>query len=258
MTKRPDPYAGEGEEGPGNGDPASSTMKELPTFTVVRRARLRKRIHLQRDEAGQLEVGAPRHWSEREIHAVLRQNADRVWRFLERGGRRRPAPLAYVTGARHHFLGEGCRLVVLPGRRRRSRVECEAGELRVEINRPDPQAVKNGLYRWYREQAKHVFASRLEAIAGRAEWTRGRPVRFEVRKMRRTWGNCSSAGLVRLNTHLVKAPPALIDSVIAHELCHLVEMHHGPSFYRLLAGLNPDWRSDRARLRELGASYLLE
>jgi hypothetical protein len=75
--------------------------------------------------------------------------------------------------------------------------------------------------------------------------------------MKRTWGNCSSKGVIKLNTHMVKAPVVIIDSVIAHELCHLEEMNHGKRFYELLESLNPNWQQDRARLRSEGFVYLL-
>lgn len=233
-------------------------MTELPPYKVVRRTRLKKRIHLQRDAAGTLEVGAPRHWSDREIHLLLQRHSERVWRFLGRGVQCRPPPLAYVSGERHYFLGEHLPLAVSRAPRRASVVRPGAGALRVQVYDENPRSVRNCLRRWYREQAKAVFARRLEAVTGTADWARARAIRLEVRRMRRTWGNCSAAGLIRLNTHLVKAPLALIDSVIAHELCHLVEMHHGPAFYRLLEGLNPNWRNDRASLRRRAAAYLLE
>ncbi len=233
-------------------------MTRLPSYRVVRGARLKKRIHLQRDAAGTLEVRAPRHWSDREIHTLLQRNSAQVWRFLGRGAQCRPPPLAYVSGERHYFLGEHLRLALTRAPRRASMVEAGAGELRVQVYDENPLSVRNCLRRWYREQAKAVFARRLEALSETADWARGRAIRLEVRRMRRTWGNCSSAGLIRLNTHLVKAPLILIDSVIAHELCHLVEMHHGPAFYRLLQELNPNWRNDRASLRQRAAAYLPE
>lgn len=233
-------------------------MTELPAYKVVRRARLRSRIHLHRDESGCLLVSAPPHWSEAAIHGILQRNTARVRRFLARHGRPPPKPLAYVPGEMHYYLGERHKLVVARASRRKSRVELETDELRVRIGRTDPRYVKACLQGWYRARAKAVFSWRLRALAGKASWTRGQPPRLEVRRMRRCWGNCSSTGLIRLNTHLVKAPLALIDSVLAHELCHLAEMHHGPAFYRLLEGLNPNWRSDRAELREQGPAYLLE
>ena len=75
--------------------------------------------------------------------------------------------------------------------------------------------------------------------------------------MKRTWGNCSSGGVIKLNTHLIKAPLLIIDSVIAHELCHLEEMNHSKAFYALLERLNPHWRQNRAWLRSEGNNYLL-
>ena len=80
---------------------------------------------------------------------------------------------------------------------------------------------------------------------------------MKLRRMKRTWGNCSSKSVIKLNTNLIKAPLPLIDSVIAHELCHLQEMNHGKAFYALLDGLNPDWRQDRMVLRSEGNIYLL-
>jgi predicted metal-dependent hydrolase len=80
--------------------------------------------------------------------------------------------------------------------------------------------------------------------------------------MRRTWGTCrllgDGRGVIRLNTHLVKAPPRCLDFVIGHELCHLQEMNHGPDFYRLQEAICPDWRDLRDELRERGHHYTQE
>ena len=130
-------------------------------------------------------------------------------------------------------------------------------EIRVVARKGNAEDIQSILHGWYRQQAHGVFIERLNIIAQRADWTRHRSIPLKLRKMKRSWGNCSASGVIKLNTHLVKAPLVIIDSVIAHELCHLREMNHGKSFYELLQSLNPNWQRDRLRLRADGNTYLL-
>lgn len=56
---------------------------------------------------------------------------------------------------------------------------------------------------------------------------------LRVRSMKRRWGSCASDGRITLNLHLICLPDRCIKSVVAHELAHLVHMHHGPEFQQL-------------------------
>lgn len=63
------------------------------------------------------------------------------------------------------------------------------------------------------------------------------------------WGSCTpSDGTVRISDRLAPFPTWVIDHVIVHELAHLVEHHHGPAFYALVA---------RYPLAERAEGYLL-
>lgn len=229
----------------------------LVEYTITRRSQLKKRLHMEIDEQGGLVVVAPRHWTKAYISATLSQNMSSVERFLIRARKRQLKPLLFVSGERHLYLGERYPLTVHPGVARFPAVLFTGQEIRVVSRQKDPENIRKALHAWYHQQASNVLDSRLQAVAASAEWVRTRPVPMKLRKMKRTWGNCSSKGLIKLNTHLIKAPLALIDSVIAHELCHLREMNHGRAFYDLLERLNPAWRADRARLRSEGPVYLL-
>ena len=79
---------------------------------------------------------------------------------------------------------------------------------------------------------------------------------MRLRRMKRTWGSCSSQGLITLNPHLVKAPPVCIDYVIAHEICHLREHNHGKAFYALQEQLFPGWRAAKELLAARGHIFL--
>jgi predicted metal-dependent hydrolase len=119
-----------------------------------------------------------------------------------------------------------------------------------------PENVRNLLIRWYRRQAQQQFESRLASFAGLAPWTDGELPAMRLRLMKRTWGSCSSKGIITLNPHLVKAPADCIDYVIAHEICHLREHNHGRAFYALQEQLFPDWRDFKAHLKQKGHIYL--
>jgi|GEM_PF-7124775 len=77
--------------------------------------------------------------------------------------------------------------------------------------------------------------------------THHRPV---LKVMTSRWGSCKKNGLICLNLFLGLLAEPLIDSVIAHELCHLKEMNHSQRFYKLLQELYPDYKNCDALLRQ--------
>jgi len=224
-------------------------------YTIARRSRVTRRLHMELDETGGLVVVAPRHWPVSYIDATLSQNRSRVERFLIRARKQKFDAPRFVSGELHFYLGERYPLRI--GVAGKSAVVFNGEEIRVSTITQDPGRVRGALHAWYGKQAHEVLSARLSEVASRAWWARDASTPLKLRRMKRTWGNCSSKGVIKLNTHLVKAPLQLVDSVIAHELCHLREMNHGRAFYSLLESLNPNWREDRRRLRAEGGRYLL-
>jgi len=227
-------------------------------YTIIRRRRLTKHLHMELDQQGGLVVVAPNHWSRRYIRTTLAQNIPSVESFLAKARERHANPLQYVHGEHHFYLGERYPLVIHPITAGKSHIALVDGEIRICAPGSQPEKIQTILQNWYRHKAGVVFNERLAVISRRAPWTRDKIIPLKLRRMKRSWGNCSSKGVIKLNTHLVKAPLAIIDSVIAHELCHLEEMNHSRAFYALLEKLNPAWRRDHAQLRSGGFIYLLK
>jgi len=221
------------------------------------RPRVTKRLHMELDHYGGLVVVAPRHWSKRHINTTLAWNISHVEKFLVNARKKQLKPLQYIDGEQHLYLGTKYPLAIYHVAGKRNQVRLHNGEIRVHIPTPGREKIQTGVQNWYLRQAMIIFSERLSDIAQCAPWARGKDIPLKLRRMKRSWGNCSSRGVIKLNTHLVKASVDVIDSVIAHELCHLEEMNHSKAFYALLEGLNPDWQQDRARLRSEGFVYLL-
>jgi hypothetical protein len=117
------------------------------------------------------------------------------------------------------------------------------GEIRV---RGDPAHLPRRVRDHLTALAKRELAARSRELAARI----GKSVaRVGVRDPKSRWGSCSSTGSLSFSWRLVFAPEAVIDYVVAHEVAHLVEMNHGPRFWRLVATLVPDAKAPRAWLK---------
>jgi len=77
-----------------------------------------------------------------------------------------------------------------------------------------------------------------------------------VRDTKSRWGSCSGQGNLSFNWRLIFAPEPVLDYVVAHEVAHLVEMNHGPRFWRLVESLTPDTAWPRAWLKQHRARLL--
>jgi len=230
---------------------------QLIDYEIAHRPAVTRRIHLEINDEGELRVVAPRRMSRRAINSTLQERAPHVARFLLRArARQRDLPeLLYVSGEEHLLMGSRYPLELLE---RRGSVCLGAERIQVSVPHATRDTVRESLRGWYRQQAQQLFAERLAVYSQAAAWIRGHPPPMRLRRMKRTWGSCSSKGVITLNPQLVKAPPECIDYVIAHEVCHLKEHNHGKVFYALQEQLYPPWREAKDHLRTRGHIYLHE
>ena len=102
-------------------------------------------------------------------------------------------------------------------------------------------------------RAREYIPARAEHYAGLLGESCGR---VTIRCQRTRWGSCSAKRNLNFNCLLMLAPEGVIDSVAAHEVCHLKEMNHSERFYSLLLSICPDYREHDRWLREHGRELL--
>lgn len=76
--------------------------------------------------------------------------------------------------------------------------------------------------------------------------------RITIRNQKTRWGSCSGRGNLNFNCLLMLAPDKVIDYVVVHELCHLIEMNHSKAFWQQVEHVMPDYKKHRQWLKEHG------
>lgn len=97
--------------------------------------------------------------------------------------------------------------------------------------------------------AKAYFPQRCAQLQ---KLTGGYYTNISIRNQKTRWGSCSQTGTLCFNYRLMMAPPAVIDYVIVHELCHLTYMNHSKAFWGKVQSILPDYTKSRQWLKEHG------
>jgi hypothetical protein len=117
-----------------------------------------------------------------------------------------------------------------------------AGE--VLIRAGDRRQVRELVRRWFlKETSAYVVkkVSELGLLVG------VRPSRVDVREIAK-WGYCTHSGRLSFSWQLIALPDALREYVVLHELTHLTEFNHSPTFRKKLSAVCPDFRQREKEL----------
>lgn len=228
----------------------------------ILRSRRRSLVIELHPERGLL-VRAPLRMPMTRVEAFLASRKDWIARAQAHLDEQRAkrGPRNYEPGERFGYRGTELELVHESGGAMH-RLPCarrEGATLRIKLHRAEGlegearrQALRRAVVELYRREAVEVFQPKLLDCCQRLGL---KPPALRIGHQRRRWGSCSGRSGIRLNLRLLLADEALIDYVVAHEVCHLREMNHGPRFHRLLQSLIPEAPARSARLRREGERY---
>ncbi|HYM01621.1 MAG TPA: SprT family zinc-dependent metalloprotease, partial [Stellaceae bacterium] len=121
----------------------------------------------------------------------------------------------------------------------RGPVWIEGREIRVS---GDEEHIARRVRDFLRERAREELGRRARRLAAQVDRKIGR---ITVRDTTTRWGSCSANGNLAFSWRLVMAPEAVLHYVVAHEAAHLVEMNHGPRFWKLVERLVPNFERQR-------------
>lgn len=100
-------------------------------------------------------------------------------------------------------------------------------KMKKQMAHPSPEIDETAL----RRRAQLILPARLAELAHSHGFQYSD---VKIRKSRSRWGSCSTKKTISLSLYLMLLPEHLIEYVLLHELCHTVQMNHGPAFWNLL------------------------
>jgi predicted metal-dependent hydrolase len=207
----------------------------------------RAKLTIERD--GSLQLKAARDVERVELEQFLASKRDWIYRKLADKELLAGEPMSkeLVDGEGFLYLGRSYRLRIV--NTDDSRIRLHRGRLIL----PE-ELVATGRERiieWYRATGLSWLEPRAKEWAQRIRVT---PAALEVGDLGNKWGSALSGGRVRIHWATMQLRPTLVEYVLAHEIVHLREPHHGPAFWRLLGRTMPDFDERKTALAEAGTS----
>ncbi len=112
----------------------------------------------------------------------------------------------------------------------------------------DTKICKKLLGMWVKKMAQHYLPIKLKELSLKMNLSYQK---VSVRGQQTRWGSCSRDKTISLNYKLLFLPPHLMEHILIHELCHLVQLNHSEKFWRLVAKFDPNWQEHRQLLRTM-------
>lgn len=203
-------------------------------------------------------VSAPRGTHPAHIRAFLREHVhwlEQKLREMERQGVRLAPPLPGVPDT---FTWRGELTLVRWEAARFPRVRIEAGRTTIglDLEHADADLIARRVMQAHVAAQMKREVTRLtrlyEPIVGR------QVVATRLTPMRSLWGSLSVGGRMALDLSLMLAPPAALEYVVVHEMCHLWVRNHGRRFWERVEAAFPDYAAQRLWLSRHGHAVKAE
>ena len=230
----------------------SSIPKELfgLKVEVVRSKRKTAALHIIGDE---IQVRVPNRLRDGKIVEIL-ETKERWIRnkVVQLQSRPKVKEKDFVSGECFSLLGKNLRLKVLEGGKVGTKLEGNYLFTNVrasEIGDVRKFRIKTYIEKWYIQEAY----KRLEdKVIKYSEIIRVSPREIKVKNYKSRWGSCDKKGRLTFNCYLIKAPHSIVDYVVIHELCHMLQPNHSKFFWLEVAKYDPYYKNHKKWLKENG------
>ncbi len=210
----------------------SSIPKELfgLKVEVVRSKRKTSALHIVGDE---LQIRVPNRVRDGKIVEIL--EIKERWirnKAIQLKSQPRLKEREFISGESFSLFGRNLKLKVLEGGKVGTKLVDDYLITTVrasEIGDSRKSRIKNYVEKWYVQEAYKILE---EKVIRYSKIIQVSPTEMKVRNYKTRWGSCDKKGRLTFNFHLLKAPHSIVDYVVIHELCHMIQPNHSKFFWR--------------------------
>ncbi len=112
----------------------------------------------------------------------------------------------------------------------------------------DQKFLKKILIKWLQSEALIQINNRVVYYSNQLAVS---PKSVSLKNYISRWGACSSTKALFFNWQIILLDPLFFDYVVAHEVCHLIEMNHSAQFYNLLGQLGFNKNDIHKKMRNM-------
>jgi hypothetical protein len=161
----------------------------------------------------------------------------------------------HMDGDQFSFLGVQYPIKITQGKARS--VQLIGGKLNVVILKDEPHSgssIKNLLVDWFIAKAKVVLFRKTKIFAAQIGV---KPKNITIKDYKSKWGSCSISGNISYNWRIIMAPNHVIDYLVIHELCHMLEHNHSQDYWKHVSDNCKHFKDSKNWLKAYGRELLI-
>ena len=216
----------------------------------------RKRTISLQVKDNKLIIKAPRAVSRKNLDEVIQRKQKWIKRraildFEEQNLRNRK----FIDNEKFYFRGNQYHLSLIFGKKEDVRIVDSRLLVTCKDDRPiHSKNVKSLIEDFYVNESAKILNTRTNEFAKKMKV---QPTGITVKNYISKWGSCTSKNKISYNWRIIMAPDCIVDYLIIHELCHIIEHNHSKNFWNYVGTYCEDFQKKRKWLRENGHMLVL-
>ncbi|MDY7076964.1 MAG: SprT family zinc-dependent metalloprotease [Chloroflexota bacterium] len=220
----------------------------------IRPSSRRRTLEIIVDRDGSLVLATPPDVPQDALEQFIEDNL--LWLYTKLAEKERQArpsvPRQYVTGEGFYYLGRSYRLKIVNAAATSRQPPLRLYRSRFEIRHDVIPHAPEHFVHWYTLHLRPILDRQLTALTDRIG---AAPRQVHIQDLGYRWASANRRRHLYFHWRVAMLPYPMIEYLVAHELVHLLERYHTPSFWERLTRVIPDYAGRRQWLADEGGKY---